>query len=588
MSTSQKKKKQEKPNVILVTWLMRSYGVLFSGFVAKYLAQNFEQLEEKKEISNLSMYDDPTFNEKIPIIYFYPENYNLAQPKPERLRKKLGEDNSQYCREIKEQLNEHLEKIEHIEKGNPLTVTKLKKLGVSDKCFKEIYLYLPYEEQLELMRELYGENFEVRSFKEDLEERESYEDYYDIEDVLKFLSDEIQSIEKDFRDATIYINLYDIPNTVFTAWYLLENQANFPKNVKFIYARREEGSSSKFLPDFAIKLLESSPLDHLHEDFFKHPKGKQDEVLQKLNALINQGDYFSILLLGERGVGKSRAIKEAIEAKKEKDKTEKPFVHVNCGYFIDNSLTESELFGHKKGAFTGAYEDTEGYFHKADGGVLFLDEIHHLDKRTQAKLMVALQTDKDGFYKFHKVGSSEEEKVKFQIIMASNRTIEELREVLLPDFYDRIAQRIIQLPPLKKKNLRKYFDNVYREMKFKPYKKLSEEDLDEIVKFLKTLPLEGNYRDLQQIAISCHDYLSIDELKMSEKSLIDYVKKQYYLKQGKKRPSLKKDLTAKTLKKAFQKTLVTILEKEFHLSRKEIEKYLDIKPATLTNWKKEE
>ena len=100
---------------------------------------------------------------------------------------------------------------------------------------------------------------------------------------------------------------------------------------------------------------------------------------------------------------------------------------VNCGAIPEN-LLESELFGHVKGAFTGAYSDKKGLLEEANGGVLFLDEIHHLSKMVQAKLMKALQTDKDNNMSIRRIGSNKETKIKCRLVFATNRTINELKK----------------------------------------------------------------------------------------------------------------------------------------------------------------
>ena len=155
----------------------------------------------------------------------------------------------------------------------------------------------------------------------------------------------------------------------------------------------------------------------------------------------------TVMIYGDSGTGKE-LIARGIHSSGNRAK--KPMIPVNCGGIPEN-LLESELFGYKKGAFTGAHEDKKGAFEEANEGILFLDEIHHLDKLVQAKLMKALQTDDDNNFTIKPVGGNEkdEKKLTLTIILATNVTITKLREKLLPDFYDRVTQLVIELPPLR-------------------------------------------------------------------------------------------------------------------------------------------
>jgi transcriptional regulator with PAS, ATPase and Fis domain len=150
----------------------------------------------------------------------------------------------------------------------------------------------------------------------------------------------------------------------------------------------------------------------------------------------------SVLIEGESGTGKelmARAIHRA------SPRSAKPFVSVNCGA-IPPELVESEFFGHKKGAFTGAASDRKGHFEQADGGTLFLDEIGELPKAVQVKLLRALQQGV-----VTPVGTSEERKVDVRIVAATNRTlIEEVAaDRFREDLFYRLAVAIIKLPPLR-------------------------------------------------------------------------------------------------------------------------------------------
>lgn len=151
-----------------------------------------------------------------------------------------------------------------------------------------------------------------------------------------------------------------------------------------------------------------------------------------------------VLIEGESGTGKelmARAIHQA------SPRTDRPFIAVNCGA-IPPELVESEFFGHKKGAFTGAVTDRKGHFELAHGGTLFLDEIGELPKAIQVKLLRTLQEGE-----VTPIGSSEPKRVDVRIVAATNRTL--INEVATGNFREdlfyRLAVAIIKLPPLRER-----------------------------------------------------------------------------------------------------------------------------------------
>jgi transcriptional regulator with PAS, ATPase and Fis domain len=151
-----------------------------------------------------------------------------------------------------------------------------------------------------------------------------------------------------------------------------------------------------------------------------------------------------VLIEGESGTGKelmARAIHKA------SPRTAKAFISVNCGA-IPPELVESEFFGHKKGAFTGAVADRKGHFERADGGSIFLDEIGELPKAIQVKLLRTLQEGE-----VTPVGSSEPKKIDVRVVAATNRTlINEVAEGRFrEDLFYRLAVAIIKLPPLRER-----------------------------------------------------------------------------------------------------------------------------------------
>lgn len=148
----------------------------------------------------------------------------------------------------------------------------------------------------------------------------------------------------------------------------------------------------------------------------------------------------NILVIGESGTGKELVARMIHDEGPLKNK---PFVPVNCGA-IPETLIESEMFGHKRGSFTGAVSDKEGLFEAADGGTLFLDEVGELPLGMQVKLLRAIQERC-----FRKVGGTDDIHVDVRIIAATNRDLEDgiAKGTFREDLYYRLNVILIKAPP---------------------------------------------------------------------------------------------------------------------------------------------
>jgi DNA-binding NtrC family response regulator len=150
----------------------------------------------------------------------------------------------------------------------------------------------------------------------------------------------------------------------------------------------------------------------------------------------------TVLILGETGTGKELAARTIFLQSK---RHEQPFVPVNCGALSEN-LVESELFGHRKGAFTGADRDHKGLFEVANGGTLFLDEVGELNKNIQVKLLRFLESGE-----IRRVGDTEPFRVDVRVLCATNRDLRDMiaKDEFREDLYFRINTFEIRLPPLR-------------------------------------------------------------------------------------------------------------------------------------------
>lgn len=201
----------------------------------------------------------------------------------------------------------------------------------------------------------------------------------------------------------------------------------------------------------------------------------------------------SVLILGESGVGKE-IIARYIHEQSERDSF--PFIHINCQEYSEGVL-ESELFGHEKGAFTGAIKQKIGKFEEADGGTMFLDEIADIAMNTQIKLLRVLE-DK----KIERVGGNKKMEVNIRLISATNKDINEAVKngILREDFLYRINGIIIYVPPLRERpeDIEKFIYFFIKKFEIEMKKKIEYID-EKTMDFLKKYHYPGNIRELKNM-----------------------------------------------------------------------------------------
>ena len=171
--------------------------------------------------------------------------------------------------------------------------------------------------------------------------------------------------------------------------------------------------------------------------------GKSQSVVRLMDTITQvAASRASVLITGESGVGKELVADALVNFS---DRSNKPFIKVHCAALNPNIL-ESELFGHVKGAFTGAVTETKGRFEAADGGTIFLDEIGEIDQSTQIKLLRVLQERE-----FEKVGGEKTISVDVRVIAATNRNLEEEIKAgrFREDLYYRLNVVHLEVPPLR-------------------------------------------------------------------------------------------------------------------------------------------
>ena len=244
-----------------------------------------------------------------------------------------------------------------------------------------------------------------------------------------------------------------------------------------------------------------------------HIIGKSKALTNVLNTIKRIAKTnASVLITGESGTGKE-LIAEAVH--RNSPRAKKPFVKVNLGG-ISQSLFESEMFGHKKGAFTDASSDRVGRFELADKGTIFLDEIGDLDMSCQVKLLRVLQEQT-----FEVLGDSRPRKVDIRVVSATNADLREMvkKHTFREDLFYRINLITVHLPALRERRddiplLARHFADLQCKANRLPKVDFTKEAME----YLKGLPYPGNIRELKNLVertllVSGKDTLDADDFK---------------------------------------------------------------------------
>jgi DNA-binding NtrC family response regulator len=307
---------------------------------------------------------------------------------------------------------------------------------------------------------------------------------------------------------------------------------------------------------------------------FKNVIGRTSQMFQVYKTIAKVADTKStVLLCGERGTGKE-LIARSIHYNSQR--STRPFIPVDCASLVE-TLIESELFGHVRGAFTGASSAKRGLFEEADQGTLFLDEVGNLGLSMQSKLLRFLQE-----YEIKRVGGTESIKVDVRVIAATNQPLEPLVKSgkFREDLFDRLNVVTITLPPLRERKediplLANHFLQKFSEENHKNISHISPEALGILTQY----SWPGNVRELEHtieraVIFSIHPIILPEDLptKMFEEIKgpeILIPEKQLSLKELEKRYILKVlQETGGNKKKASEilgidrATLYRILEKE--------------------------
>lgn len=300
-------------------------------------------------------------------------------------------------------------------------------------------------------------------------------------------------------DLLEYIKqMYPLTEVILiTAFGSIQDGVNAMKQGAFDYITKGDNDDHihVVVERAAEKAKMNAKLQHLEERVeskygFENIIGDSDEIKKAVEMAKKVADSdISVLLQGETGTGKELFAQAIHQNSMRKNG---PFVALNCSAFPKDML-ESELFGFKKGAFTGATESKKGLIEEADGGSLFLDEIGEMDIGLQAKLLRFLENKK-----FTKLGETKERKVDIRVLAATNKDLKKEADAgaFRDDLYYRLAGFKIEIPPLRDRDGDiEILANFFLQRMNNRVKKIS----GETMQLLKQYSWRGNIRELKNI-----------------------------------------------------------------------------------------
>ncbi len=308
-------------------------------------------------------------------------------------------------------------------------------------------------------------------------------------------------------EGTDMERIYEVLETAFRRQSIREKASDFIRHIYEEMLDRALNRPSDLSETF------STPDEDEENSMNKYFLVGNHRTMFEVNRAIGSvaDSKVSVWLEGEPGTGKGLAARLIHE---DSDRAEKPFVTIDCGA-VPEDLFESEMFGHKEGAFTNAISDKIGKFEEADGGVLFLDEVGNMPRSQQMKLLNVLQTGE-----FTRIGETQVRSADVRVISATNQKLEETVEQgeFRQDLYQRLCAYKISLPPLRERKedilllVANYLQR-YKEENDKPKYGVSEE----VRNVFNRYNWPGNVRELENclkaaIANSQDDVILLNDL----------------------------------------------------------------------------
>jgi len=324
----------------------------------------------------------------------------------------------------------------------------------------------------------------------------------------------------------------------------------------------------------AFRSLDAESVARIYEDDFLEQLAGGSPVMRRvIDQIVKVAPTTStVLLVGESGTGKELLAHTVHRLSPRKDM---PFIAINCAA-LPETLLESEMFGHVKGAFTGAESDKKGLFEEADGGTIFLDEIGDMSLITQAKLLRVLQNGE-----IRRVGSAIPKKVDVRVVAATNRDLEKAVEEnkFREDLYFRLNVIQIRVPPLRERmealpSLVRYFVNRFNLQYGKSVKEIDEQ----AQAMLRSYSYPGNIRELESII--AHAVIMCDGYVIRPQDLPESMRSRLV-----SRPALP-DYTADNVPSMneMEERLIRMAMERFNGNQTEVARKLGISRSTL--WRK--
>lgn len=400
--------------------------------------------------------------------------------------------------------------------------------------------------------------------------------------------------KKDGKDILLEIKQLN-PSTIVL---IITGYSDIKTAVDIIRAGAYDYITKPLIPDEVLTVLKNALNEPVSENSQPAPQIRETKISKKLTGpqkeflegsaaatreLYTQIELvaptnFSIILYGESGTGKEVIAKTIHEKSARRGK---PFIPMDCGT-LSNELAGSELFGHMKGSFTGAFADKEGHFEIANGGTLFLDEVANLSIEVQASLLRVIQERK-----FKRIGGTKELDVDVRIIVASNENLQEAyrKGKFREDLYHRFNEFSINLPPLRnrKEDIPLFADFFLSKTMNELNKQLSGFN-DDVMEMFIEYSWPGNLREFRNVIRRC--VLLTASGYINSSSLPPEISKATATKQSPAAPASEKPVTAMDLKssasKAEYETIMRVL-KEVNFNKIKAAEVLKIDRKTLYN-----
>jgi len=369
-------------------------------------------------------------------------------------------------------------------------------MNLENKLFKILIVddEPEYREVLQMILDDQGYSTDIASNGEEALEKLKKDNFHIV--LSDLIMGQIDGIELLRRIKEKYIHMEVI---IITGYGTIQNAVEAMKKGAFTYFIKSHDPEELLREIKNIKKrilsndrMNNSLVNEKSDDFLLTTNNPRFQKVIDIAEKVAKSDV-NILILGESGVGKEVFARHIHNCS---NRNSNSFIPVNCSTFSDN-LLESELFGHEKGAFTGAVDKRKGRFESADGGTLFLDEIGDVSLNTQIKLLRSIETKN-----IQRIGNNTTLKINFRLISATNKNLEKeiLNGLFREDFFYRISTIVIEIPPLRerKEDLPALINFFMEKSKQEMNKDIISIDKG-VMDFLLSYDFPGNIRELKNI-----------------------------------------------------------------------------------------